>query len=159
MARSAGSGARSWTQTWSAPASRCSRTRAAMAAASPWTTTASSEPVAAARGEVVVGPAEPSQVVGVVLEREVAGGEGAGRLPRPGRIGVEHGRLLDDEERLRPDAGPGRRRVLDGDEVRVRAGHPRRGELQHPGPQRREQDGRRLDGAAPAQVAASMASR
>ena len=145
IARSPGSGARSWTQTWSAPASRCSRTRAAIAAASPWTTTASRSRSLPPPARSSVGPAEPAQVVARSSRARDSGRRSARAVSRA-RAGRSSSTAVCST--TRSGSAPRRCRAIavcsTGNEVRVGAGGPRRRELQHPRPEGREQDGRRL---------------
>ena len=96
------------------------------------------EAVASPSGEVVLLEAEGAEVVGVVRESQISGGEGSRQLAR--RCGVpvqdhgdfrcQYGAFSEDPVRTS--------RVLDGDEVRMRSGGSIPGQLKHPRAKRGE---------------------
>ena len=120
-----------WTQTWSAPASRCSCTRPAIGRLVAPDDQRVDEAVAAAVGDVVVGEAEPPPVVGVVGQAEVGGEVQASGRPSSVGIGVQHDALLGRHQAVGADRLAGDARVLGRDEVGVRPGGARAGELEH----------------------------
>ena len=122
-----------WAQTWSAPASRCSSSRAATVGASPCATSASISRSLPPSGDVVLGPAEPQQVGGVVAQAEVGlvdgrPADGAGAL----RVGVQHDLVLRGQQHARAEQLAGLAGVLGGGQVRVGARGALRGDLAAP---------------------------
>ena len=91
--------------------------------------------VAAAPRDVGVAVAEPAQVGRVVLRGQIDAGVRAGERARLGRLGFEHHSDLRREERVGPEDLARAGGVLNGDEIRVRACRPRRGQLEHARPQ------------------------
>ena len=117
-----------WMQTWLAPASGApapGRRRLDVAPGDDGV----DESVTSPSGEVGVVEAQRPQVVGVVLEAQVAVGEGpaiARAVWSPSRTTVTSGARRASAPRA---AGPGP--VLDGDEVRMGPRGPFGGQLQH----------------------------
>ncbi len=140
---------RTWMQTWSAPASRCERTRSTIASVSPPGDDRVDQPVAAVTRQVGVGPAQAAQVVRVVGERQVALGEGPPDPAPLGGVRRQHGGLLDGEERLGTEVLPREGGVLGRDEVGVRAVGPLGGQLEHSWPQGGEHERDRRVGSGP----------
>ena len=66
-------------------------------------------------GKVRIAPAQAPKIVHVVGQSKVVHREAAPDPAPLGRVGREHGRLLDDEERLGAEMLAGEGRVLDGD--------------------------------------------
>ncbi len=98
------------------------------------------EAVAAARREVVIAPAHPAQVVGVVRQRQVVLREGPPDATALVPVAREHRGLLDGQERLGPQVPARERRMLDRDEVRVGAIGTLGRQLEHARPEGREHD-------------------
>ena len=92
------------------------------------------ERVAAAAGEIFLGEPEPTQVVGVVRQREIPGESLAAEPPCLGRIVLQQDELLGGEQLSGPQDRAGPLGVLDRHEVRMRAVCHRRRELEHRGP-------------------------
>ena len=87
--------------------------------------------IRAAVGNVVLGEAEPEQVLHVVLGSEVPLDLGAGLGPSDVGVGFEHDLVLDHEQRVGAHDLAGTARVVDRHEIRVSAERALRGETQH----------------------------
>jgi hypothetical protein len=90
------------------------------------------QPVAAAVGQVLLGPAQAAQVGGVVGQPQVGLLDpGAADGPGPDRVRLQHHLLLRREQGVLAQDLPGRARVLRGDQVRVGAERAVGGQPQH----------------------------
>ena len=87
--------------------------------------------VGSTASEVGLRPAEPEQIVAVVVEAKVVLHMVAGYQPRLVGIGRENRRLLGSDERPIPHLGSGGGGVLDGNKVRMGAPSPLGGETKH----------------------------
>ena len=146
---SSSSSATTWTQTWSAPASRCWRTRTRDAVDVAPRDHGVDQGVAPLAGDSRRRSTHAPEVARVVLGLQVVEREPPGDAPGLGRIALEHDGLLHREDRARTEPLPRERGVLDRHEVRVDSVGALGGELEHPRPERREHQPRRPRARAP----------
>jgi hypothetical protein len=95
-----GPATRTWTQTWSAPAERCSPILRMMAPSSPHAMIASEEPIAH-MCQIIFGEPAAQQVIGVVRQRQIRPkpiGSDAARLV--GAVTQDHGLLRQQQRAL-----------------------------------------------------------
>ena len=124
-------------QTWSAPASRCSRTRSAIAC-SPPTTSACFSRSLPPRGKSSSREALAQPAVPVVRQAGVDLQVPVGALAHDVGVVAEHDRLLDRQQRPLAEHLARRGRVLRRHEVRVGALRPVAGQREHRRPERRQ---------------------